>query len=159
MFCALSSLAATAALPRCKITWRDAANLPHVFEPTAPPLPAGAQRVDYALDRTVAQWLHDHKLPFRRKLNGTYIVINADEPLPTEPFTVDSLWASPNSIPREELPAGIADFKRLVDFHGGYLPRAETDPWAEAFAGLATITDVNAYGSSISAIGFGRRVM
>jgi len=26
-----------AALPRCKITWKDATNQPHVFEPTAPP--------------------------------------------------------------------------------------------------------------------------
>ncbi len=102
--------------------------------------------IDYALERKVAQWLYDHGIMPVLDVAGKKVSLRAGTPLPTEPFVVDQLEPDYRHIviPRDELVAGLADFRRLSLFRGNNLPHVNGDLWAEAFAALPTVTSVNA---------------
>ncbi|MBL9083773.1 MAG: hypothetical protein JNK76_18290, partial [Planctomycetales bacterium] len=115
---------------------------PNSTSPAHLPLPP----IDYALERKVAQWLYDHGIMPVLDVAGKKVSLQAGTPLPTEPFVVAQLQPDYRTsvIPRDELMAGLVDFRRLSRFQGNNLPHLNGDLWAEAFAVLPTVTSVNA---------------
>jgi serine/threonine protein kinase len=111
------------------------------------PTDSGLPKIDYALERKVAQWLYDHGIMPVLDVAGNKVKLKAGAPLPTEPFVVASLqpdYRQPIVIPRDELVSGLVDFRRLSRFQESNLPHLNGDLWAEAFAALPTVTGVNA---------------
>jgi formylglycine-generating enzyme required for sulfatase activity/serine/threonine protein kinase len=118
---------------------------PNAAATSVPPARLGLPPIDHALERKVAQWLLDHGLVTILNVAGKRVTLTPGTPLPTEPFYVDQLHKSlRGSIPRQELLAGLADFRRLSRFSGNHLPSRDGDLWAEVYGTLPTVTSVNA---------------
>lgn len=114
------------------------------------PMPQNGDGIDYALERDCADWLRSHHNAVEIRIGDQLKVIEHDQPLPTEKFTLEKSarnLAGPET--GAEIQPRIDKFARLHRFHGGYLPSVASHQWAVAFAKMPNVTHINAYRTNI----------